>query len=103
MAFDGRSGLKTPCPYGVRRQGRLCLHAVPLALATDRSRVPGRREEAIASRDMIAARDTTSQALVGLEKQRGGGGGGGSPSPWERRERKSRRIDAFNQCFAALM
>ena len=50
-----------------------------MALTTDPSRVLGSSEGAIASMDVIAARDATSRALVGLGKRRGGGGG--SPSP----------------------
>ena len=80
MAFDGRSGLEVPCPYGVCERGRLCPHSVQVALATDRLRVPGRGEGTIASMDVIAARDAASEALAGLGK-RHGGGGGGSPSP----------------------
>ena len=60
------------------RQGRLCPHAVQVALAIDRSRVPGRSEGTIASMDVIAGRDATSRALEGLGKRRAGGGG----SPW---------------------
>ena len=80
MAFDRRSELKGPWPYGVCRQGELCPHVVQVALATDRSRVLERSEGAIASMDVIAAQDTASRALAGLGRRRGGGGGG-SPSP----------------------
>ena len=79
MAFDVRSVLDASCPYEVRRQGRLCPYAVQVALATDRSRVPGSSEGAIASMDMITAWDATSRALARLWKQHGGAGG--SPSP----------------------
>ena len=78
MAFNGRSGLEVPCPYGVCGRGRLCPHAGQVALATDRLSVPGRSEGAIASMDVIAARDAASEALAGLGKRHGGGG---SPSP----------------------
>ena len=47
-------------------------------MATDRLRVPGRREGTIVSTDVIAAHDAASRALAGLGKWRGGGGG--SPS-----------------------
>ena len=86
MAFNGHSGLETPCPYGLCRQGRLCPHAVQVALATDRSRVLGRRQGAIASMNVIAAWDATSWALAGVGKQRGGGGGSPSPMGKERAE-----------------
>ena len=80
MAFDGRLGMEAPCPYGVCHRGRLCPHAVQVAWATDRLRVPGRSEGTIVSTDVIAAHDAASRALAGLGKRRGGGGGG-SPSP----------------------
>ena len=98
MAFDGRSGLEVPCPYGVCGRGRLCPHAVQVALATDRLKVPGRSEGAIASMDVIAARDAASEALAsealaGLEKRHGGGGGSPSPVGKERaKESEGRRV-----------
>ena len=49
-------------------------------------RSPGRSEGAIASMDVIAARDTASRALVGLGKRHGGGGGSPSPVGKERPE-----------------
>ena len=84
MVFDDSSRLKAPCPYGVRRQGELCPHAVQVALATDRSRVPGRGEGAITSIDVIVARGTGNRALKGLGKRRGGGGGSRAPVGKER-------------------
>ena len=84
MAFDGRSGLEVPCPYGACGRGRLCPNAVQVALATDRLRVPGRGEGAIALMDVIAARDAASAALAGLGKRHGGGGGSSSPVGKER-------------------
>ena len=80
MAFDGRSGMEAPCPYGVCQRGRLCPHAVQVALVTDRLRMPRTSEETIVSTDVIAAQDAANRALAGLGKRRGGGGGG-SPSP----------------------
>ena len=52
-----------------------------VALATDRSRVPGRSEGAIASMNVITSQDAANWALTGLRKRHGGGGGVGSPSP----------------------
>ena len=93
MAFDGRSGLEVPCPYGVCGRGRLCPHAVQVALATDRLKVPGRSEGAIASMDVIAARDAASEALAGLGKRHGGGGGSPLPVGKERaKESEGRRV-----------
>ena len=86
MAFDGRSGMEAPCPYGVCQRGRLCPHAVQVALATDRLRVPGRSEGTIVSTDVIAAHDAASRALAGLGKWRGGGCGSPSPVAKERPE-----------------
>ena len=93
MALDGRLGLEVPCPYGVCGRGRLCPHAVQVALATDRLRVPGRSEGAIASMDVIAARNAASEALAGLGKRHGGGGGSPSPVGMERaKESEGRRV-----------
>ena len=55
-------------------------------MATDCLKVLGRSEGAIATMDMIAARDAASKALVGLGKRRGGGGGSPSPVGKERAE-----------------
>ena len=91
MAFERRSGLEAPCPYGVCWQSILCPHAVQVVLATDRSWVPGRSEGAIASMDVIAARDATNQALAGLGKRHDGGGGSPSPVGKERAEESEGR------------
>ena len=79
MAFDGRSGMEAPCPYGVCQRGRLCPHAVQVALATDRMKVAGTYEGTIMSTDVIATHDAASRALAGRGKRCDGGGG--SPSP----------------------
>ena len=100
MASSGRLGLEASCPYGMCRQGRLCPHAVQMALATDCSRVPERNEGAIVSMDVITAQDAASRALAGLGKRRGGGG---SPSPLGRRERESRRVGVFNQRSVSII
>ena len=91
MAFDGRSGMEAPCPYGVCQRGRLCPHAVQVALATDRLRVPGTSEGTIVSTDVIAAHNAASRALAGLGKRRGGGGGSPSPVGKERAEESEGR------------
>ena len=72
-----------------------------MALATDHLRVPGKSEGAIASMDMIAARDATSWTLAGLGKWHGGGGG--LHRPLGRRQWESQRVGIFDQCFRALM
>lgn len=76
MLFDGRLGLKAPCLYKVYRLGKLCPYIVQVALATDRSRVPGRSEGAITSMDVIAAQDTINCVQVELGKWHGDVGGG---------------------------
>ena len=86
MASDGRSGMEAPYPYGVCQRGRLCPHAVQVASATDRLRVPGTSEGTAVSTDVIATRDAASRALTGLGKWRGGGGGSPSPVGKERAE-----------------
>ena len=94
-------GITDPCTYGVCRQGRLCPHAVQVALATDCSRVLGRREGAIASMDVIVARDAANQVRAGLGKRCGGAGG--SPSPIGKERAEESEVGAINQCFGALM
>ena len=93
MAFKECSGLEAPCPYWVHRQGRLCPHAVQVALTIDRSWVPRRSEGAIASMDMIATWDAASQVLAWLGKRHGGGGGSPSLVGKERvEESEGRRV-----------
>ena len=62
-----------------------------MELTSDRSRVPGRSEGAIASMDAIAAWDAASQELEGLGKRCDGGGGSPSPVGKERVEESEGR------------
>ena len=66
MAFDERSGLEAPCPFRMCREGKMCPHAVQVALATGSVGMPGENESATAQNDVILTWDAASHALVGL-------------------------------------
>ena len=57
MAFNTRSGLEGPSPFGVCQEGELHPLTVQVALASDRVSVTGKSEGTMASRGVIVAQD----------------------------------------------
>ena len=66
MVSNTWSGLEVPCPLRKCATGEMCPHAVPMALATDRTGARKGNEGAITSRDVIATQNAASEALRGL-------------------------------------
>ena len=74
MAINGRTGMRSECPFGLCSRDEGCPHAVHMALATDRYGAPSRDGGVITSRDVIAVREAVTEAARGLRMRRGNGG-----------------------------